>query len=246
MNIFDYTDYSTYISETLKNRAIALGSMNEVANDLGYKKSSLISMIISGKRKPSMDFIHRFSEYFNLSISEKNDLESKLWGIDKDKGLKQVYLETGLCQGLTHWLFLFILNLMSTKGTCPDTFALAKEFNEDEKLLKKIVKDIHVLKILKPDESGRLGPKAIFKISPHSDLLKRKKIEVDFIKLVLKKVNGQKVDDHFIAGEMVNIDESRVEEAQKEVSDFLLSFQKKYYYSGPGVMHRLNAQLFKF
>jgi len=246
MNIFDYTDYSTYIKETLMNRATALGSMNEVAHDLGYKKSSLISMIISGKRKPSVDFIHRFSEYFNLSISEKSDLESKLWGTENNQGIKTIFLDTALCQRLTHWSFLLILNLMALKGTSPDTKKMAIDLNEDEEFIKQIIKDILVLKVLKPNESGRLEPKAVYKLSPNCDTLKRNKIETNFIKLALSKLNKQSINDHFLAGEIINIEESRIEEARKEVSDFLLGFQKKYYHSEAGVMHRLNAQLFKF
>lgn len=265
MNIFDYTDYSPFISQTLKKRALVLGSMSEVAQSLGYKNSSLLSMIISGKRKPSVDFIHRFSRHFNLSIAEKNDLEAKLWGDDQTqeraKNLRRIYLDPSQCSGLTHWSFLFILNIMAIKGTIPDTKEMVrliyrdrdrdrdkdkdKESDKNEETIKKVVKDILVLKFLKPDESGRLGPKGIFKISPDCDPLKEDILERQFIQLALEKMRDHKKQDRYVGGEMVNIEESRLEEARKEVSDFLLSFQKKYYHSGSGVMHRLNTQLIR-
>jgi transcriptional regulator with XRE-family HTH domain len=248
MNIFDYTDYAPFINETLKKRAAVLGSMSEVAQSLGYKNSSLLSMIISGKRRPSVDFIQRFSDHFNLSIAEKNDLEEKLWGNHLDKkeeGLEEIYLDANLCQGLTQWSFLYILNLLSLKGTPVDTKDLAEHLDCEEDAVKKTIKDILVLRLLRQDESGRLGPKAIFKLSPKSDSFKKDMVESDFISLALRKLRNTRVRDFFMGGEIINIEESRLEEAQKELRDFMTSFQKKYYHNQPGVMHRLSMQLFR-
>ena len=246
MNIFDYTDYAPFINETLKKRAIALGSMSEVALSLGYKNSSLLSMIISGKRKPSVDFVQRFSDHFNLSIAEKNDLEDKLWGnhLNKTQGLNTIKLDANLCKGLTQWSFLYILNLMALKGTNLNAQEVAAHLEKDEESVMKTIKDILVLRILKHDESGRLGPKAIFKLSETSDRFKLEMVEGDFITLALNKLKNTRFNDYFMKGEMINIEESRNEEAKKELKDFLTSFQKKYYHSEMGVMQRLNIQLF--
>jgi len=234
-----------YLKKSFANKMKDKGNLSQIAKNMGYRSPSLVSMIINGKRKPSLDFIQRFSKEFELDAFEKEDLISHLSTTSKFQNTMKLQKISFTNEELEQKAdFLTLLNTISLSKIELPLDSLRKKLN-----LQIKDDDIKRLKTLF-SINGYLRKKgSLFSFHKTNDSLKALKLQVSFIELALTNLKPENILKNVFGQEQVLIKEEEVDKAKKELDNFLKYFVSKYHsYDeedfGPNELYQLNLQFF--
>ncbi|MCF8059984.1 MAG: helix-turn-helix transcriptional regulator [Bacteriovoracaceae bacterium] len=234
-----------YLNHSFQEKMKEGKNLSQIAKKMGYASPSLISMVLRGKRKPSLDFIQRFCEEFELDTFEREKLISylgrKLPSPKKNKPHRIEFTGEDLEERVE---FLSLLNLLSLSSIEYPIEVLVKKLNlsiEEDKIKK--LRTIFSIR-------GFLRKKGtLFSFEKTKGSLKALKQQKHFIDMALSEQRIENVMNNFFGHEQLLIRESEKQKAQRELDNFLEYFVSKYHHYNeedvsPHHLSQINIQFF--
>ncbi len=239
--------------------------LKQVATDLGYNTPSILSMILKGKRLPSRSFIDTFSQYFNLSSTEKeiftllveherlkgkgrdtSDIFQRLQKLSPEQNTD--LLDVKWFKKVSGWHYTAIKNLIKTPFFIEDYDLIAKQLkgNVTPSQVKEAIEVLLELEVLKRDTSGQLKviasawrtPKGVSSTSLRT-------YHKGMIEQALFALKNENADRRYISGLTFQFDSSKKDEAVADIIQFLNDFNNKYFDENSKNISQLNIQFFK-
>lgn len=131
-DVYSFTSFGEFLS-SLRARQSEL-TLGDLAGRLGYRSQRSIGMLLSGKRKPSRQFIEKLSTFLGMDEREHRYLEKLAMGCNEKELSKLKPVSTSAktlipaeeVAHLAHWYHFAIRQLIQTEDFVPQPEWIAK------------------------------------------------------------------------------------------------------------------------
>jgi uncharacterized protein (TIGR02147 family) len=276
VTIFDFGDYRDYLKHriavpmgeaaTRKGRKTAKPSLTRVAQRLGYPSSSLLSMILSGKRLPSDEFCESIANHWKLSAKESEylrllvqlerkrrngqDLSQTYKNIARlARGRSAYVLNESEFASMYQWYYLVIKEMVTMPGFVEDAEVISKKLRR--KATASQIRDaldvLLKLGVLERDpETGKLR---------HANNLSETKNDVpssairmhhrQMMHRALEALDEQSLEARTFSSVTLSVDQARLPELRAQIWDFIRHINAEFSSSNSTSVYQLNAQFFE-
>jgi uncharacterized protein (TIGR02147 family) len=275
VTIFDFGDYRDYLKHRIAqpmgdtaprtSRRTAKPSLTRVAQRLGYPSSSLLSMILSGKRLPSEEFCESVANHWNLSTKESEylrllvqlerkrrsgqDLTLTYKNISRlARGRSAHVLNESEFASIYQWYYLVIKEMALMPGFTEDPEVISKRLRR--KATTSQIRDaldvLLKLGVLERDsETGKM--RHANGISETQNDIPSSAIRMHHRQMMhraLEALDEQSLETRTFSSVTLTVDPSRLPEVRSQIWDFIRHINAEFSSSPSGSVYQLNAQFF--
>ena len=268
ISIFDFSNYRDFLMKRgLPNGLYGHTKNNlaHLANELGYKSPSSLSMVLSGERFPSDEMVERLCGHFKMNGREKRymklliELDKKT---KKNKDTKDILeqiekasteknsLSIDLKQfsTISEWYYIAIKQLIDTPNFIEDEDWIYKRLRKKvtPSQIRTALSHLQELNIVKRDHTSRLqvvSPGLITTNDVPSSAIRRH--HVGMLERASEAILEQPVEQRQINSTTLRIKLEDMSEAKRAIFDFLKEFASRFLDEEASDVYQFNIQLFQ-
>ncbi len=267
LNFENFQDYFKYRlkAEIRSNTGHKKSSLEKLAKQLGYNSPSSLSMIFTGDRLPSNDFLDAIFEYWHVSSEESQYLRSvvQLEKLKrKGKATAQViarldrFKKVSRTQKLniqqfslmSDWYHLVVKSLVSTFDFREDhnwiNRRLRKKLTASQ--IKKSIEVLLELGLIERDPDGTLK-QATQVVETTHDLPSEaiREHHKGMMQRAIEAIDEQEVTERHFNSLTLKFDPKHMPEAKEKILNFVKDFNSRYLGEDSNRVFQLNVQLFE-
>lgn len=267
ISIFDFSSYRDY----LMKRGLPHGlyghskyNLTFLANELGYKSPSSLSMVLKGERLPSDEMVERLAQYFKMTSREKRyfklliefdkksrknkDTKDILEQIQKSSTEKNSFaIDLKQFSSISEWYYIALKQLIDTPNFIEDEEWIHKRLRKKvtPSQIRTALTHLLELEIVKRDDKGQLQvvrPGLITTNDIPSGAIKRH--HYGMLERASEAIFEQEVEERQINSTTLRIKNEDLTEAKRAIFDFLKEFAARFADDDAKEVYQFNIQLF--
>lgn len=269
LNIYGYKSFRDFITDAAREafRVNPQGlTMSNLARRLGYSSHRTIAMVLKGQRLPSVDMIHRLSEYFGLSVQEQQYFEllvleekardqpkqlavirKKIAALRDQTPITEVSMETW--RQVFQWYFFVVKQLVGTRGFVANPTSIRQRLRN--KLsgaeVRMALNTLEALKLIAVDSaSGKWGEtKTNLSVQPGIPDRYIQEHHCMMMERAKEALTEQDISNREFRGLTLRLSKDQLTAAKKEIGQFFVEFNRKFSSDDTDTVYQLNLQFFE-
>ncbi len=267
LNFENFQDYFKYRlkSEMHSSSGQKKSSLEKLAKQLGYNSASSLSMIFTGERLPSNDFLDAIFEHWHLNGEESQYLRSivqleklkrkgkattqVLARLDRFKKLTTTHkLSIKQFSVMSEWYHLVIKTLVSTADFIEDHNWIIKRLRKKvtNSQITKSIETLLELGLIERDANGFLKHSShIIETSHELPSEAIREHHKGMMQRAIEAIDEQDVLNRHFNSVTLKLDQKYLPEAKERILNFVKDFNSRYFTEGAEQVYQLNVQLFE-
>lgn len=271
VSIFDFPDYRSYLRSKVAEgmyspSGIRQGNLDRLAEKLGYRSPSSLSMVLSGERPPSENLIQELSQHWRLPAAERDYLRLLVQFEKAQKKGKDVTALSQRMQRLNKknaslhrlaaaefeyikdWHFLVIRELVYTADFQADPHWISRRLRRKITLsqARHALETLEQLGLLVRDDQGKLRPTKGFVETNHDiPSLAIRQHHKGMLQRAAEALDEQAVDKRQFGALTLRVDPARIPEVKEALLKTLKDFHAEFASTDANSVYQLSLQFFE-
>lgn len=270
ISVFDFEDYRSFLRAKVDESFYSptgakRGSLERLAQKLGYKSPSSLSMILKGERIPSENLLNELLEHWGLPVAEKEycrvliQLEkARKKGKDCAPFLARLkrlnkrgsgfQLSEHEFEHIRDWHYLVIKELAYTPEFQDDPLWISRKLRKKitPAQAKHALEVLEKLKVLRRDASGNLKPAVGFTESTHDvPSYAIRQHHKGMLQRAMEALDEQDVSQRHFGSLTLRLDPKRIPAIKAALLQFLKNFHAENESEDASAVYQLSLQLFE-